>query len=65
MPTFTVSLCRETIEFADVEIEADTESEAETIALKIARAPKNDLYWEASDSNAQDPYVNETLFTHD
>lgn len=65
MPIYTVSLCRDTVEFCDVEVEADTEAEAEEIALKIARSPKNDLYWEADGNSAKDPEINETLFTRE
>lgn len=58
---FIVSLCRETVEFTDVEVEADTKAEAEQKALEIARKPKNNLYWEADEHNAKEPEVNETL----
>lgn len=60
MPAYTVSLCRETLEFAEVEVEADSKRDAEEKALEIAKAP-NSLYWEADDGNAREPYVNETL----
>lgn len=58
---FGVILCRENVEFAEVEVEADSEEEAKEKALKIARSPRNNLHWESNEYNAKPPYVNEVL----